>query len=97
MNSKHARSEQRVLELSLQTQTLTESALQLRQKLRELEALRLKEELSTDPFHAKRAAMEAGNAYWHQLVQSYLMMATVERLRELSIQKGLIPPLESQP
>ena len=92
MNSKHARSEQRALELSLQTQTLSESTKELRQKLQNLEALRLKEELSSDPFHAKRAAMKDGNEYWHRLTVSYLMGATEERLRELAIKKGLISP-----
>ena len=62
------------------------------QELRKLEALRLKEEFSTDPWHAKRAAMEDGNGYWNRLAQSYLTTATVERLEELSIQNGLIPP-----
>ena len=39
-------------------------------KLRELEALRLKEQLSQEPLHAERAA-RLGERYWRALAASY--------------------------
>lgn len=39
-------------------------------RLRELESLRLKEQLSQEPFHAERAA-RLGERYWRALAASY--------------------------
>ena len=69
----------------------------LLRKLREQEAIRLKELLSSHPSYKALAARQPGNRYWTLLCQSYLCHTPIARLLELSIQKGLIPAPASGP
>jgi len=63
----------------------------LLRKLCELEALRLEELWSSNPWHKNRAAMEDGNEYWRGLTASYLTGVARVELRRCSARKGLIP------
>ncbi len=65
--------------------------LYLLQELRKLEAQRLKEACSSAPWFKAQETRPPGNKSWELLSQSYLTGCSKERLRELSIQKGLIP------